>query len=135
MNVTTASPVDEAIHNIRAHFEPSTVTIIGRDDGGAWVRVDGVELGGVWAQPSTFVVVHLPSTLPFADIYPVFVRSDLSRADGQPLQPPVTGGHVAGPPGAQVAVVQVSRRTRGDASRQTAGQKLTKVINWLRDLP
>ena len=62
-------------------------------------------------------------------------RGDLSRTDGLPLQPPVTPGHLAGPPGEQEPAVQLSRRTRGDASRQTAGQKITKVISWLRELP
>lgn len=135
MNLTIAPTIEAAIRDIRDHFPCSSVTIIGQDAGGVWVRIDNVELGGAWAQPMTFVIVHLASTLPFADIYPVFVRHDLSRADGLPLQPPVTPGHLAGPSGAQEPAVQLSRRTRGDASRQTAGQKIAKVLTWLRELP
>lgn len=135
MSATTTSPVDAAVDDITQHFGADNVHIIGHDNGGTWVRIDEVELSVIWAQPSTFVIVHLASTLPFADIYPVFVRADLSRVDGKPLQAPVTAGHCAGPPGNQVPAVQLSRRTRGDASRQTAGQKITKVLNWLRELP
>lgn len=135
MNATVASSVDEAIRDLRDHFGDTSVTVLCGDVGGTWVRIDNVALGGVWTQPTTFVIVHLATTLPFADIYPVFVRSDLTRADGRALQTPVTPGHQAGPAGAQVAAVQVSRKTRGDASRQSAGQKVTKVIEWLRAQP
>ena len=135
MNLTIAPTIEAAIRDICDHFPCSSVPIIGQDAVGVWVRIDDVEPGGAWAQGTTFVVVHLASTLPFADIYPVFVRGDLSRADGLPLRPPVTPGHLAGAPGAQDPAVQLSRRTRGDASRQTAGQKITKVMSWLRELP
>ncbi|MBI4932899.1 MAG: hypothetical protein HY828_03410 [Actinobacteria bacterium] len=135
MNTTVASAIESAIDDLRRHFGNNSVTVLGHDTGGTWVRVDGVALGGVWIQATTFVIVHLASTLPFADIYPIFVRADLGRADGRPLQTPVTPGHQAGPIGAQVPAAQVSRRTRGDASRQTAGQKITKVIEWLRVQP
>lgn len=132
MSAAISSTVDDAIHDIRGRFGDGAVIVLGHDAGGTWVRINDIELAGVWAQPTTFVIVHLASTLPFADIYPVFVRADLGRADRQPLQAPVTPGHQAGPAGAQVRAVQVSRRTRGDASRQNAGQKIAKVIEWMR---
>lgn len=129
---TAQTGVDVALENLRSAFGPDVVSLIGRDGDGAWVRIEGVPLGPGFAQATTFVLAHLAETLPFADIYPIFVRPDLSRVDGQPLAAPVTYGHTAGPPDAPVAVAQLSRRTRGDASQQTAADKVAKVMNWLR---
>jgi hypothetical protein len=124
--------VDVALESLQSAFGSSAVCALHRDANGAWVRIEDVPLGPGFAQPTTFVIVHLSETLPFADIYPIFVRPDLSRLDGQPFAPPVTYGHTAGPPDKTVAVAQLSRRTRGDASQQTAAGKVTKVLNWLR---
>lgn len=135
MSALIVSTIDDALHDLRDRFGEGSVTVLGSDTGGTWVRINDVALGGVWTQKSTFVIVHLATTLPFADIYPVFVRANLSRSDGLPLQAPVTPGHQAGPTGAHVATVQISRRTRGDTSRQTAGQKVAKVVEWLRVQP
>lgn len=132
---TAQTSVDDAIDSLRATFGEEKVTVLDSDPNGAWVRIDDVPLGPLYAQAHTFVIAHLATTLPFADVYPIFVRPDLARSDGQGLQAPVTGGHTAGPSGSTVAVVQISRRTRGDASQQTAGQKVQKVLTWLREQP
>jgi Multiubiquitin len=129
---TDQAGVDHAVESLRSAYGDEAVSILCRDTNGAWVRIDDVPLGPNFAQQSTFVLAHLAETLPFADIYPIFVCPDLSRVDGQPLAPPVTYGHTAGPPDALVTVAQLSRRTRGDASQQTAAGKVTKVLNWLR---
>lgn len=126
------SAVDTAMSDLRSFFGPDGVEVLSRDEGGAWVQIADQPLGRYWLQDNTFVVFHLPSSLPFADIYPLFVRPDLARADGLALNSPITAGHSAGPPEARIEAVQVSRRTRGDASRQSAAHKVEKVLNWMR---
>lgn len=53
--------------------------------GGAHVFIDSVDLGTPFAQPVTWVAFHAPHTLPDGDIYPVWLRPDLTRIDGGPI--------------------------------------------------
>jgi len=110
------------------------VLAVGDGQGGAWVELVDVELSGTYVQSTTFVVFLLPFNLPGADIYPMFVREDLTRRDdaslGDGLQQ-TTLSWPGQPP--QRTVIQVSRRTRGGAfTAQTATQKVEKVLEWLR---
>lgn len=116
----------------RAHGE-SKVRAVPDGQGGAWVEVTGVALGAPYVQGDTFLVCLLPFNLPTADVYPMFVRSDLTRLDAQPHGPGfgVTALQWPGEP-AQRPVMQLSRRTAGDPSAQTPLQKIEKVLHWLR---
>jgi hypothetical protein len=89
-------------------------------------------LGPPYRQGATFLVFLLPFNLPGSDIYPMFVRPDLTRLDGQPLGQAFQVTELAWP-GALSArsVVQVSRRTRGASTTQTAAQKVIKVVDWI----
>src|SRR5687768_11603623 len=96
--------------------------------GGAWVEFTNMPLGPPYAQDATFVVVLLPFNLPGSDIYPMFVRDDLSRLDGQPPGQSFQVTQLAWPGDPEPRpVVQVSRRTRGSFAAQTAAQKVSKV--------
>ena len=101
--------------------------------GGLWVELDHVPLGEPYGQTDTFLVFLLPFTLPGSDVYPMFVRPDLSRNDGRPLGDgfQVTQLSWPGEPEPR-PVVQVSRRTRGSYAAQTASQKVAKVLDWVR---
>ncbi len=121
-----------AVADLAAVFGADHTHVLASDSHGWWVRLDSVSLGPTWAQSKTFVLFHVASSYPFADIYPLFVRHDLQRADGADLKAPITTGHRAGPPGQLIEVVQVSRRTMGDPSQQSAARKVRKVLDWIR---
>lgn len=128
--------VAEAIEGLRDQYGDNNVTFSPDGQGGAWVEIEEVPLSENYLQHSSFIAFLLPFNLPNADVYPVFVRSDLKRADGRPLGEGFqqTEAAVAGenPPR---RVVQVSRRTRnGQFSTQTPALKIEKVLAWIRDL-
>lgn len=92
-----------------------------------------VPFGPPYTQTTSFVVFLLPFNLPSSDIYPFFIRPDLARADGAALGSAfqVTQLSWPGDP-APRPVLQVSRRTRGAFSTQTASHKVAKVLDWVR---
>lgn len=131
------SAVREAIATLRAPGAFGGVDIREYPDGqgGAWIELVDVPLGPPYSQAGTFVVVLLPFTLPGSDIYPLFVRSDLCRIDGQALGQAFQRTQLSWPAEAQPReVVQVSRRTRGAFASQTALQKISKVLDWMLSL-
>jgi len=124
--------VEEAIDNLRRCFPESTITIEPDEAGGARVAVESVVLSAVYLQPETWIAGHLVAQLPYADIYPLFVRGDLARTDGRPLGTGLSNGHVF----LGRSAVQASRRSnRRDANIETAAHKFIKVIEWLRQHP
>lgn len=134
--------VDKAIEAIRARYDADSVRVAADRDGGAYVIVEGVPIGAPFAQADSWLGFHIPSTCPYADVYPHFVRSDLSRADGGQLGEGLSTGHNFPVPDALKvpgsmpprAAVQVSRRSnRKDmAGLETPLHKLLKVIQWLK---
>ena len=124
--------IDQAVRGLREAFPEARLTVEEDGSGGAYVRLDNVELGPRFRPQHSWIAGHLPPQLPYADIYPLFVGADVSRVDGVPFSPPVTSGHCfRGCP-----ALQVSRRTnRLDPTVQTAALKFQKVLHWLRTLP
>jgi hypothetical protein len=132
--IALKSAVDSALEQLRTAYGEDRVLAVGDGQGGAWVELVDVELSGTYVQSTTFVVFLLPFNLPGADIYPMFVRDDLTRRDDAPFGDGVqrtTLSWPGQPP--QRPVIQISRRTRGGAfTAQTAVQKVEKVLEWLR---
>jgi hypothetical protein len=127
------SSVRDALDSLGAAFPSVSRQVVPDGQGGAWVEYTDMPLGEPYAQGSTFVVFLLPFNLPGSDIYPMFVRPDLSRLDGQPLGQAFQLTQLSWPGEPTVrSVVQVSRRTRGAFATQSAAQKLTKVLEWMR---
>lgn len=133
--------VEKAIEAIREQFGHAQVTTAADRNGGAYVIVEDVPLGAPFAQDDTWIGFHIPSTCPYADVYPHFVRADIVRADNAKLGEGLSTGHsfpdqaALKTPGSLPArsAVQVSRRSN---RRDTAGlemplHKLLKVIRWL----
>lgn len=123
--------VTEAIDEIRETFAEATVAVDPDGSGGAWVVIDAVPLGPVYAQDNTWIAFQITFPYPEADVYPLFVRADLSRADGAALG----AGFQAvkwgpkGDPG-----VQLSRRSnRLNPAVDTAATKALKVVKWLKE--
>jgi hypothetical protein len=125
--------VKESLDEILLGWGAERVRVVPDGQGGAWIEIFGAELGDPYIQDDTFVICLLPFNLPAADIYPLFVRRDLSRRDGQALGPGFALTEVAWPGDPQPRpIVQVSRRTRGGFTLQTPRQKIDKVLEWVR---
>ena len=123
--------VEAALEEIRRGLPDNAVAARDDGEGGAYVSVDGVAIGPPWAQTTTWVGFRIPFSYPYADVYPHFVRGDLSRADngalGEALSATTFDGRSA---------IQISRRSNHrDPGVETALLKLLKVIDWLRHRP
>ena len=126
--------VQVAITEITTAYGAERVRVVPEEQGGAWIAIAEVELGDPYTQEETFVICLLPFNLPAADVYPVFIRHDLTRTDGSGLGEGFSTTSVSWPGDAQPRpVTQVSRRTRrGDFARQTPLRKIEKVLDWVR---
>ncbi|TAN15150.1 MAG: hypothetical protein EPN45_03245 [Rhizobiaceae bacterium] len=134
--------VQKAIDAIRRQFGDENVLVAADRDGGAYVIVEGVPVGTPFSQEESFVGFHIPSTCPYADVYPHFVNGGLSRIDGAALGEGFSTGQsfpdqaALKVPGSMPArpAVQISRRSnRKDAAGlETPLHKLLKVIQWLK---
>lgn len=125
-NVT--AEVRAAIEDIVRDFEPTEIEVSPDGQGGARVRFGPVSLGKQYKQRETWMGGHLTAQIPYADVYPVFVRGDLERNDGKQLVRPLTSGHSY----MGVSAVQASRRSNNrDASIETPKLKFKKVLEWV----
>jgi hypothetical protein len=125
--------VERGVAEISDAYGTDHVRVVPDDQGGAWVEVADLDLGAPYLQDTTFLVCLLPFNLPAADVYPMFVRPDLTRADGPALGDGFQVTQLSWPGEPQPrAVVQVSRRTRGDFTAQTPAHKIEKVLDWIR---
>ena len=101
-------------------------------DGGARVIVHDLPLAAIYRQRHTWCEFHVTYSYPGADVYPHFVRADLSRVDeanlGEAMSP---GRSPSGKP-----AIQISRRSkRLNPATDTALLKLQKVLRWLNGRP
>lgn len=100
-------------------------------DGGAHVVVESLPLASVYRQRETWVGFHITYSYPQADVYPHFVRGDLSRVDGVALGRATLTGHSF----KDRAAVQLSRSSNQlNPAVDTALLKLQKVLRWLNSL-
>ena len=134
--------VQGAIDAIIGQFGTNRVLFGADREGGAYVVVEDIAVGVPFAQEDSWIGFHIPSTCPYADVYPHFVRPDLVRLDGSPLGEGLSTGHAfpdqaaLKTPGALPTrtAVQVSRRSnrKDTAGLETPLHKLLKVIQWLK---
>lgn len=119
--------VQTAIQEIAQAFPGCRLESIDDGQGGAFVTLYDVPLAGPYQQVDTWVGFQLTHTYPYADVYPHFVRYDLSRRDGKPLGDGTSMGNFRGQP-----AIQVSRRANHhNPVTDTALLKLFKVLRWL----
>lgn len=121
--------VEAAVAELLSNY-PGRVDATDLGDGGAKIIVKGLSLAGSpFAQPDTWCGFALAYTHPYADIYPHFVRHDLSRRDRQPFCQSIHPGR----PFYGQAAVMLSRRTKvlGQDNPVNAVLKLEKVMKWL----
>lgn len=123
--------VQQAISELRETWPASEITVKPDPQGGALVIVETVALFPPYSQESTWVGFLLSFQYPYADVYPHFVRGDLSRSDGKTLGEAMTATTFDGRP-----AIQISRRSnRHEPAFQTAAIKLHKILEWLRTRP
>lgn len=119
-----------ALEDLKKAFPCTTVTVLREDgNGGAFVTVDGIELGPKFASTVTWFGAQLPASLPYADIYPLFMGGDVKRADGGALGGPLSGLNWEGR-----QALQISRRNNRMCGGQSAVAKFLKVIQFVRSL-
>jgi len=129
--VTLKATVAQAIEEIRARFEGHEVRVREDGEGGAIVTVDDLALGPLYAQATTWLSARIVCTYPYADVYPHYVRPDLTRVDGRALGTGTSVGTWENAP-----AIQLSRRSNQlDAAVDRADLKYLKVIEWLRTGP
>src|SRR6266550_4754581 len=75
--------VASAIEKLRGDFPESPISIREDGEGGVYVILEKVPLGTPYTQDSTWVGFRITAQYPYADVYPHYVRSDLSRRDGR----------------------------------------------------
>jgi hypothetical protein len=126
--VAIVPAVMEAIDELRGTFEGATVTVRPDGEGGAYVRTKPVDPGPPYAQRETWIGFRITAQYPYADVYPLFVRPDLGRVNGEPLGEGMTPNtSFDGQP-----AVQVSRRSNHlNPATDTAALKVLKVLGWM----
>jgi hypothetical protein len=125
-------PVEHAISELKVTFDPCAVVVEDDGQGGAYVIIESVPLGGPYEQKETWFGFHITGQFPYSDIYPVFVRSDLARADKKVLGDGVSSGHSF----RSRAAVQVSRKSNArDPLIETGSAKILKVRRFLEMRP
>lgn len=121
--------VSRAVEELRACFPDAEVDATDTGDGGVMVTISPVELGSVYVQRDTWLGFAISFQYPYADVYPLFVRPDLTRVDGE--------GHGIGIGLASFngeRAMQLSRRNnRLNPTVDTAALKVMKVVKWLRE--
>lgn len=134
--VATKAGVAKAIEGLRNHFPDHHIVVAPTEDGGAFVIVEGVELGAPYRQAESWVGLFLSTACPDDDTYPFYVRGDLSRLDGAELKTPLHINHTFPPADSTLpkrASVMVSRRQKNQSSwaRETPLLKLLTIIKWM----
>ena len=123
--------VEKAIGEIQSSFPECRVEAEPDGSGGAFVTVHGVSIGSPYSQSETWIAFQITFQYPYADVYPHFVRPDLTRLDATPL-----GEGMGVAQFRNLPAVQISRRSnRLNPATDTASLKLLKVLQWLRNRP
>lgn len=134
-----APGVKQAIEELRIQYPNYAIKIAADKHGGAFVVIEGMPLGSPYIQSDTWVGFHITYNCPYADTYPHFVRSDLSRQDNNPPGEGMTSGHSFPQqselldPNSMPArpAIQVSRVSRRREATETPRLKLIKVLQWI----
>ncbi len=114
---------------IRESFSNSRVEVSEEEQGGAYVIVHDVDLGGIYSPPPVWCGFLITFQYPHADVYPHFFGPSLTRIDGAALGESFSGAMQW----RDKQCVQVSRRSnRLDPQSDTAATKLLKVLDWVR---
>jgi hypothetical protein len=128
MKVEVASGVED----LKRQFGAAQFTVREDGQGGAYVVMDPIDLGEKFTPRQSWMGFHIPAQYPYADIYPVFISSNVRRANGRPFEVPITPNHAfEGRP-----ALQISRRnSAAQNGLQKVPTKILKVLDFLERLP
>ena len=127
----TTPAVQAAVEELRRTFWDRAVDATADGEGGVFVTIRDLEIGDIYVQASTWLGFHVSYLHPATDVYPHYVRPDLTRRDGRPLGPCLSATTWIFE---NTPALQVSRRsTRWDPRRDTPALKALKVLAWLRE--
>jgi len=126
----TNPAVEEVLAHLRTDFPDANVHFMPDGNGGGAVVIESVDLGQDYAPAKTWLGAHLPSTLPYADIYPLFIGAEVVKTNGQAHNNPISAGHTFnGRP-----AIQISKRSNNlVATAEAASLKFTKVLHFIRE--
>jgi hypothetical protein len=134
--------VCQALDEIAKQFPGRTISTAEDKNGGALVIVEDQPLGAPYREATSWIGFHVTHNAPYADVYPHFVRGDITRTDGAALGEGMTTGHTFPQPDVlrepskmpPRQAVQVSRRSnrRDTAGLETPLIKLLKVLTWIK---
>lgn len=120
--------VAQAVQELKEAYPDTAVTAVPDGEGGAYVMVESAGLTDIYNQNETWIGARVTFQYPFCDVYPLFVRGDLTRKDGAVLGEAMSTGHQF--QGRQA--VQVSRRSsHWNAAVDTAALKYLKTLQWI----
>jgi hypothetical protein len=120
--------IKKALEELQAHF-PSLISWKEVSNGSVEVAVERLDLGPPYKQQDTWFGFTITPLVEYADVYPHFVRPDLSRTDGVQLgQAFQQNRSFYGRP-----AVQVSRRAKLSGPEYPVSPllKLLKVHQWM----
>ena len=121
--------VEQAVAELRRCFGDAAVVAQSKDDGGAAVTIDPIDVGPTYVPQQTWIKFMIGFQYPYADIYPLFVHPELARVDGRPHGKGIALAEFEGEP-----ALQISRRSNHlDVEIDTAVLKVAKVTQWLRE--
>jgi hypothetical protein len=127
-------PIAAAIAEIRAAYRERQVDFEPDGSGGAFVRVDGIDIGPKYSPQLVWIGFQIVYTYPFADVYPHYFPHELKRVDGQPLGEAIHANQTFTRQSCSVPATMVSRKSnKRDPQTETAAVKLAKVIEWVRN--
>ena len=120
--------VAQAAEELKARFPDTEVVASDTGDGGAIVTIIPIDPGPVYVQRETWLKFAISFQYPHADVYPLFVRPDLIRVDGNGHGKGFSAASFHGEPALQLS--RVSKRL--NPATDTAALKVMKVLEWLR---
>lgn len=132
--------VEKALEELATGLPDAGIESKEDPDGGAFVLVDGIDIGSSFEPTSSWIAFHITFGYPDADVYPHFIDPKVryvGSGDAPNLHPEgdlpmsMTRGGTA--PGFERPAIQVSRRSnRRNAETDSALQKLMRIIAFLR---
>lgn len=121
-----AGPVAEGIRLLEVCFE-DRVRYEPDGEGGAFVVVEGIDLGANWTVPRAELTFHLAYNYPASAIYPYYLPAGVIPASGS--MPPALQQVVW----RETPVIQVSlRHANWDPRRDNALGAVMQTQDWLR---
>lgn len=134
--------VEEALDELDAGAPGNGVQFVEDADGGAFVLVDGVAIGGRFFPSLSWIAFHITALYPDADVYPHFIDANVRYVGTGPATNQSPEGNLPTAMtrgqylilGTETPAIQISRAShRRNSETDSALDKLLRVISWLKD--